>query len=413
MVWPLKGQMMSRAKLSRIAGVCLLFASLPGSGARGEQVAQGQLPATLEYIARGYETNAQSVGPIRIQGRTLLAQWAREGTEIPYNEVFSPTWLDFEYIERDGKQRYELRNPSLASEYHYALDNNKRLLTFSPNIVSVYPLTDEEERWPHLMHRYGEFLEVSGASGYETVSCAMHTLLKYIETGRFDGEKWKISIDVAPEGPFTIRLQRSIVAEEYVIDSRKGFNLVKAEYLEPSKKRWREVHGDYEYKQLENGSWVRSAATIKGRSGDVLYERRLESTKIEPGFRAPDEMFEEESLNIPAETYRVDHSFSPPLELYKGSGAGLNMADALMDTAIGKTEIAEVSGDGNVAVATHDAYVAHLEHEKGKTAGQAPLAASNRAFPPALLVVIAVAAVIIVLLAALTYAKANHKRRPL
>lgn len=392
---------MSSVKSRTIAGVCLLFFSLAGSDAHGEQVAREQLPATLEYIARGYETNIQSLGPIRIQGRTFHSQWAREGAQIPSNETIPPVWLDFEYMEREGKRRYEQHNPSVASEYHYALDNNKRLLTFAPSIVDVYPLTDEEDRWPRLMHRYGRFQQVHPAGGYESVSRTMRTLLKDIQTGKFDAKNWEVSVDVAPEGLFAIRLKRNIVTEEYVIDSRKGFNLVKADYSEPSKKLWREIHGDYEYKQLENGSWILSAATIKGRSGDVLYERRLESAKIEAGFMAPDEMFEEGSLSIPPNTYRVDHSFSPPLELYKGSGPGIDTVENLMDTTIAQAEIAEVSGDGNVAVAAHDAYIAHSQQDVSSrgTVGHRPF------------VMVAILAVVVALLGALVYMKLSHRRR--
>lgn len=331
---------------------------------------------TLEYIAKAYETNAYDMGSLRVQGRIFHEQRAKEGAEIPESNTFSPRWLNFKYIQKDGKRRYEQDRLSMPNERHYALDNNKRLLTFATNVVHIHPVSDEESRWVRLMHLYGRFIQVHPRNGCENIARATRTLIEDIRSGKFDRKDWNISIDVNDKGLFIIHLKRNIVTEEYTVDSHRGFNLVKAEYLDPSKKLWREIHGGYDYTQLENGQWVLMKATIKGISGSIVSERRLETTGIEVDFEAPDEVFEAESLNIPANIYTVDHHFSPPLKLNRGRSLDTDDIDALLELDIAKTEVANVDDKGHITVNTHQAYVEH-ETRNAKKPVETPIATSS------------------------------------
>lgn len=359
-----------------IIQVCLLFFAASATASNEGSVPQDKIIETLEYIAHGYETNARSVRQVRTKGRIFHEQKAQEGRQIAENRIFAPRWLNFEYIKKDGKRRYEQDRLNMSNERLYALDNNKRLLTFATNIVRIYPLRDEESRWVHLTGLYGRFVRPGNVTGYENVGLAMRTLIGDIRAGKYEGKDWNISINVNEEDLFTIRLQRNIAAEEYTIDSHKGFNLVKLKYFEPSEKFWRDKNGQYDYTQLETGGWTLTKGLIKGISNGVIFEKRLETTDIQEDFEASDEIFESESLNIPAGIYTVDHHFSPPLELNRGKSLNTEDIDSLLESDIGRTEIALVNNKSEVNVYTHQAYVEH-QSRNVKKPSETPIATSG------------------------------------
>jgi len=367
---------MKGSKCILIIQVLQLFFAASAAALNGDSASQDQIIETLEYIAHGYEINARSVGQVYIQGRIFHEQKAQEGRQIAENRIFAPKWINFEYIKKDGKRRYEQDRLDMSNERYYALDNNKKLLTFATNIVKIYPLRDEESRWVKLTNLYGRFVRPYNVEGYENVGLAMRTLIEDIRSGKFDQKDWDISINVNEEDLFTIRLKRNIITEEFTIDSHKGFNLVKLKYFEPSEKFWRDYNSQYDYTQLETGGWALTKGLLKGIENGVVYERRLETTDIQADFEVSDEIFESESLNIPANIYTVDYHFSPPLELHKGSSLNTKDIDALLESDIGKTEIAQVSNKGEVTVSTHQAYVEHQAHNLKKPSGT-PIATSG------------------------------------
>ncbi|NIT59610.1 MAG: hypothetical protein GWN00_26345 [Aliifodinibius sp.] len=359
-----------------IIQVCLLFFAASATALNEGSVPQDKIIETLEYLAHGYETNARSVRQVYVKGRIFHEQKAQEGRQVSESRIFAPRWLNFDYIKKDGKRRYEQDRLNMSNERQYALDNNKRLLTFATNIVRIYPLRDEESRWVQLTGQYGRFVQPYNVNGYENVGLAMRTLIEDIRAGKYEGKDWNISINVNEEDLFTIHLKRSISTEEYTIDSHKGFNLVKLKYFVPSEKFWRDKNGQYDYTQLETGGWTLTKGLIKGISNGVIFERRLETTDIQEDFEASDEIFESESLNIPADIYTVDHHFSPPLELNKGRSLNTEDIDSLLESDIGKTEIAQVNNKGEVTVGTHQAYVEH-EARNAKKPVEAPIATSG------------------------------------
>lgn len=357
---------MANAKLILIFLPCLVFlvVAVVASNQEPDSVSklitsQEGVLETLEYIAQGYETCTRQTGQLNIQGRIFYVQQAQKGHEVPENKIFAPQWLNFEYTEKAGKRRYEQDRLSVPDKRYYALDNNKQLLTFTTNIVSVYPLRDEESRWSHLMQNYGDFLRLSNNSGYENVGRAMSSLIEEIRSGRFDQEDWSISIGLGDQSLFTIYIKRGIVEEEYAIDSQKGFNLIRARYFEPLEKFWRDYNRRCEYAQLDSGQWIVTKAESKGVENGVAYEKRLETSDIKVDFEAPDEIFEKESLNIPIGTYLVDYSFSPPIELKNGATLDVAHLDELVESQIEKTEVAQVNDKGRVTIGTHRAFVEH------------------------------------------------------
>jgi len=210
------------------------------------------------------------------------------------------------------------------------------------------------------MQNYGDFLRLGNSKGYENVSRAVSSLIEEIRSGKFDQKNWSISIELSDQSLFTIYIKREIAEEKYTIDSQKGFNFITAKYFEPSEKFWRDYNLYCEYTQLNNGQWILAKAESKGVENGVAYEKRLETSDIKVDFEARDEIFEKESLDIPVDTYLVDYSFSPPLELKKGSTPDIDYLDVLLESEIEKTEVAQVNDKGRVIIGTHQAFVEHV-----------------------------------------------------
>lgn len=366
---------MKEPKRIIIIQVCLLFFAASATALNEDSNSQDKIIETLEYIAHGYETNARSVRQVRIQGRIFHEQKAQEGRQVSEGRIFAPKWLNFEYIKKDGKRRYEQDRLSMPNRRYYALDNNKRLLTFATNVVYIYPLRDEESRWVHLTDQYGNFVKPFNDQGSENVGLAMRKLIEVIRSGKFERKDWNISINVNEEGLITIHLKRNTTTEEYTIDSHKGFNLVKLKYFSPSEKFWRDYNGQYDYTQLETGGWTLTKGLLKGIENGIVYERRLETTDIQVDFEASDEIFESESLNIPDGIYTVDHHFSPPHKFKKGRSLNTEDIDAIPESDIGKTEIAQVNNKGEVTVDTNQGYVEH-QSRNVKNPSEIPIATS-------------------------------------
>lgn len=334
---------------------------------------QDKVIATLEYIAHGYEANNHNVAHLQIQGKLFLVQRAQQGREIPEEKIFAPRWVEFEYIIKGGKRRYEQNLLAMPKWRAYALDNNKRLLTFVPNAVHIYPLQDEESIWTRSIDPYSCFLQLSHYKGCENVGLAMQTYIEQIQKGEFNQENQKISVDVNEAGLFKICIKGEASTREYVIDSNKGFNLIKIKELRPFEKYWHEESGEYEYTELPTGQWIITKGIIKGLEDGIEYEKRLETSDINVDFEPPDEIFESESLHIPVDIYTVDHCFSPPLILNKGGTPDIKYLDALVGSDIANTETAKINHEGKIAVNTNQAYVEH-DSMKGENTVQFPVA---------------------------------------
>lgn len=270
---------------------------------------------TLRYIADGYNSNKDNITRLQLSGRIYHSQYAAKGKAIPDNKIFIPEWLDFTYIEKDGKRRYEQDQIDNSKLRTFALDNNKRMLSYETNVVKLFPLDGEDVRWSKMCKTYGEFSNLSHKKGYSSVGEAMETIIEDIKSGKYEREDWNISLNLDEKGVFTCTLNQKSYSEEYQIDSNKGFNLIKTKFLYSSVKRPHEKESSYEYKQTDGGQWVLSTANIKGVEVGVVYERRLETTELKTEFEVSDNIFEEESLNIPLGIHRIDFAFSPPLEI--------------------------------------------------------------------------------------------------
>ena len=363
-----KAQMMAKAKLYVLSSVCLLFFTLSALAADEPSAQLDQVIETLRYIASGYETNADALGTLKLQGRIFHVQKAQEGRKIPDHRIMAPAWAGFEYIRKDGKRRYEEDMTNMPGKRAYALDNNKKMLIFAANVVRVYPLREEEARWAQITEPYNAFLRMSTAVGRENISRSAATLIEQIQAGEFARKDWNISVEADDAGLFKLRIKRKSTEEEYTIDGHKGFNLVESKFYYPSEKFRREETGQYEYTKLAGGQWVLKNAQVKGVEDGVVYERRLETAAIKTDFDAPDEIFEARSLNIPADIYTIDYSFSPPLELDRGATPDIDMLDTLIDSSIAENQIATIDSNGQLEVDIHKPYAERQAQDIGKAA---------------------------------------------
>lgn len=387
---------MARAKLYILFSVCLLLWGLSALAGDQSSAQLDEVIETLRYIARGYETNAAALGTLQLQGRIFHVQTAQEGRKIPDHRLMAPVWSGFEYIRKDGKRRYEEDMTNMPGKRAYALDNNKKMLVFAANVVRVYPLREEEARWAQITEPYNAFLRMSTAAGRENISRSVATLIAQIEAGEFAREDWNISVEADDAGLFRLRIKRKSTEEEYTIDGHKGFNLVESRFYYPSEKFWREQTGQYEYTKLAGGQWVLKNAQIKGVEDGVVYERRLETTSIETDFDAPDEIFEARSLNIPADMYTIDYSFSPPLELDRGATPDIDMLDRLIESDIAENQVAAIDSNGQLQVDIHKAYAERQAEDRLKATGRPAASARTKWQLLVIAPVVAVAAGILV-----------------
>jgi hypothetical protein len=314
---------MRTARLVCVVHAILLSFALTASGRHVDLTCRDELIATLESIARGYEANASKTGPVRVRGRIFNVQQAQEGRQIPPNKVFAPQWMSFDYIQKDNKRRYEQDRLLSPGERVYALDNNEKLALYAtPSTLRIFPLADEEYRWSLLADLYHSFVILEGAVGKENVGRAMHSLVGKLQEGRFEVEGRTLSVDASQDGLLTITEGAKTSFTQFVIDSRRGFNLVarKYKYLRSSGQLWRDFEGAYEYSQLANGAWVLAKGRYKYSVDDgTVGEGRLEVTDIQTQFEAPDEIFELDSLHVPPDVPVIDHSYSPPRVVNKGN----------------------------------------------------------------------------------------------
>jgi len=314
---------MRTARLVCIIHTILLSFAVAASGGHGDLTCRDELIATLESIARGYEANVRKTGPVRVCGRIFCVQQAQERRQIPPNKVFAPQWVNFDYIQKDNKRRYEQDRLLSPGERVYALDNNRGLALYAtPSTLRIFPLADEEYRWSLLADLYHSFVILEGAVGKENVGRGMHSLVEEVQEGRFDTEGRTLSVDASDDGLLTITEGAKTSFTRFVIDSRKGFNLVarKYKYLRSSGQLWRDFEGTYEYSQLANGAWVLAKGRYKYSVDDgTAGERRLEVTDIQTQFEVSDEIFELDSLHVPADVPLIDHSYSPPRVVNKGN----------------------------------------------------------------------------------------------
>lgn len=280
-----------------------------------------ELSAALERIATGYEKNIQSVGPLKIQGRIFNVQGAREGYEVAENAIFPAEWLDFTYIQKDGKRRYE-QDQALDTDRgvrSYTLDNNKRLFIYAGNVVRIFPLTDEEKRWNQANGFQNDFTMLRGVDGEENVGAAMRSYITRIQEALAGGRGWDMAVDMDDDALIKLTIGGgSQTLREFTIDSSKGFNLINRvmRTVNPTQEHPRGSETEYEYIQLANGAWILSKArfTYSGHN-NVVGERRYELDEVVTDIdEIPDSLFEAESLGIPANIRTVDYSVSPPLE---------------------------------------------------------------------------------------------------
>ena len=307
---------MINVKTFSIVHVVLFSFALPAFGMHLGMHSGDKLINTLEYIARGYEANAQSIGPVKISGRVFNVQRAREGHQIPENKKFPPRWIDINYVQKNGKRRLERAKLLKPNERFYALDNNKKLFAYAEkSVLYVYPLTDEEFRWSTIADLISCFSILEGASGKENVGRAMRSYIKKIKEGKFKRYGLNMTVDINEVSSLikiVLKGKRSV--NEFVIASDKGFNLVRRtyKYVRSSGEFWRDFEGEYEYSQLDNGAWVLSKGQYKySLEENLIGERRFELTKIQTDVEIPDEIFEVKSLNIPKDLRIVDYSVSP------------------------------------------------------------------------------------------------------
>lgn len=314
---------MGTARLVCIIHAIQLSFAVAASGGHVDLTCRDELIATLESIARGYEANVRKTGPVRVRGRIFNVQQVQEGRQIPPNKVFGPQWVSFDYIQKDNKRRYEQDRLFGPGERVYALDNNEKLALYAtPSTLRIFPLADEEYRWSLLADLYHSFVILEGAVGKENVGRAMHSLVGELQEGRFEVEGRTLSVDASPDGLLTITEGAKTSFTQFVIDSRRGFNLVarKYKYLRSSGQLWRDFEGAYEYSQLANGAWVLAKGRYKYSVDDgTVGEGRLEVTDIQTQFEAPDEIFELDSLHVPPDVPVIDHSYSPPRVVNKGN----------------------------------------------------------------------------------------------
>lgn len=323
-----------------------------------------QLIDTLGYIADGYKSNAPKEGSIRLRGRIFREQYAQEGRTIPDGYVISPKWLNYEHIQKGEKRLYWEDRLTMPGHKHYALDDNKNLLTYATNVVRIYPMKNEEASWTNRTHYYGAFYQLSGVRGFETVDLAMRSLIDRIKNDFYEHSDYNISVEASEDGLFTIKSCYGTDTEKWVIDSRKGFGLVELHVLRPSEEFYVEKHCEYEYEQLSSGAWILANAKKDIIEYGVVVKAKLETSQIEEDIEIPDTLFERENL-IPEGIYTVDYTYSPPLKYNRGGGVASDklILDQLIDTPLSRNEIASVHTDGNVGVDEHQSYIQHEREE--------------------------------------------------
>jgi hypothetical protein len=334
-----------------------------------DQKQKDQLIEILEYIADGYESNVQNKLTLKIAGRIYREQRAQEGKTIPDNYVVKPIWLNYEYIQKGEKRLYWEDRLMMPGHKHYALDDNKILLTYATNVVRIYPMKNEEASWIHRTHYYGDFYNLSGASGFETVGLAMKSLIDEIKNGIYDQNDCNISVEASEDGLFTIKNRYGTDTYKWVIDSRKGFNLVGRHILRPSEKFYVEKHCEYEYQQLSCGAWILTNAKMDIIENGVVLKTQLETEQLEQDVEISDALFEKKNL-VPPNIYTVDYTYSPPLEYNRGGRTTSDqlILDQLINTPLSRNEIASVHNDGNVSVSKHTAY----DEYESETADNSP-----------------------------------------
>jgi hypothetical protein len=301
--------------------------------------------ATLEYIAEGYKANNSLQGSVSIEGRILHEQKAEKGKEIDSSRLFEPTWLTYKYFQKDGKRRYEQDRKGNPKERLYVFDNDKRIATYAPKIVKIFPIKDEESYWLNNAGLYGDFFYFLRTNDYMNVYSAMNTFIQAIKNGVYDGETAVMSLS-EENGLFTIKTTEGNFECEFTIDSKKGFNLVGMKTYCPDPKFYREYTGKYDFQELTTGNWAFVSGSLTGIENGVVFEKRLETNKIETNVNLPDELFEIDSLHLPPDVYTLDYHFSPPLELNRGSTPDVDQLDGLLETDVGEAEIAQVKESG-------------------------------------------------------------------
>lgn len=301
--------------------------------------------STLEYLAEGYRANNSLQGSVSIEGRILHEQKAEEGKEIDSGRLFESTWLAYKYLQKDGKRRYEQDRKGNPKERLYVFDNNKRIATYAPKIVKLFPIKEEESYWLNNAGIYGDFFYFLRTNDYMNVYSAMNTFIQAIKKGIYDGESAAMSLS-EENGLFTIKTTEGNFECEFTIDSKKGFNLVGMKTYCPDPKFYREYTGKYDFQKLNNGTWALVSGSLTGIENGVVFEKRLEINKIETNMNLPDELFEIDSLNLPPDVYTLDYHFSPPLELNRGSTPDVDQLDGLLEADIGETEIAQIKESG-------------------------------------------------------------------
>jgi len=179
----------------------------------------------LRYIAEGYRSG--NAGPLHVQGRIFFEQKAREGFTVPENRTLSPRWLDFRYLESNGKWRYEQSLLASPKRTSFTINDQQRLVNFAYNVVRIYPVSQERERKRRLTDLYGNFSELNTANGFDNVGAAMETLIGKIKSGTFDQKDCAISLETSKNGVFQLKVRERLETSVYEIDPRKGFNVIK------------------------------------------------------------------------------------------------------------------------------------------------------------------------------------------
>lgn len=314
-----------------------------------------QTIALLQHVRKGYEAHSARTGQMHIKGTVFLKQGpAEQGTTIPRAKEIPERELAFEFHRKDNLLRYEQQHDFEEGSVVYALNDGERLLSYAPNAVDIYPLSEGSFRWSLMTSYLGESLMFDQRQGYEDVGRAMASLVKEIQSPSEQRRITSVTVDTQ-EGLYRIRLDWPNGVDTYWIDSNKGYNLVRREkqYKTPSWSLQRtETH---EYALDETGAWVQMASEIKGVENGVAFARRLRVESIRAGdLQLPDEIFDAASLSIPSTTYIEDHHFSPPLVLRPKTIGDMSMVSLaeLLEHDLSPEESATVTQNGSVVVKT-------------------------------------------------------------
>ena len=259
---------------------------------------------TLRMIKAGYEASNTEKNFL-MKGRIYYVQRAEEGKTIPENERDDPDWLDFTYVRKGDRWRYEQQfsidltvqlTRLCDSDYLYRADER---VGQDVETLVIAPNTDRAaSAYAGLMARFYGF--DFHQSGYENVPVAMDTMIDLIESEK--KEEDHTTIEVTKEaGVFEISRSNGVWCEMTVrIDPDQGFNMTSSNTLVKYPGAVTAVSlTKMKFEQVKRGFWLPRNAKIRGNDGGTVFESRLVIDEYFAGdFEFDERLFTRESIKL-------------------------------------------------------------------------------------------------------------------